>query len=94
MGNLLGKSGGKTSETDKALLQLKIQRDKLKQYQKQLQNRHDRETEVARECMKRGDKRRAVLALKKRKYQIQLLEKTDTQLLNIEELVHDIFRVW
>ena len=34
-----------------------------------------------------GNKRKALLALKKKKYQEVLLEKTETQLINLEELV-------
>jgi len=38
--------------------------------------------------LKNGDKKKALLALKKKKYQEQLIEKVDTQLMNIEELVN------
>lgn len=72
---------------DRAILDLKVQRDKLRQYQKQLERVQDRETELAREAMKRGDKRLALLALKKKKYQETLLEKTDGQMILLEQLV-------
>jgi len=38
-----------------------------------------------------GNKRQALLALKKKKYQETLLSKTDEQLLNLEQLVSDVF---
>lgn len=46
-----------------------------------------KEVEAAKVALQQGNKRKALLALKKKKYQEQLLEKTDQQLLNLEELV-------
>ncbi|KAF0450498.1 Snf7-domain-containing protein [Gigaspora margarita] len=87
------KMGNKTSKItsqDRAILDLKIQRDKLIQYQKKLQVISDKETEIAKKALRNGNKRGALLALKKKKYQEQLLKKTDTQLLNLEELTQSI----
>lgn len=75
---------------DQAILDLKIQRDRIQQYQKRILVVLEREHEVARECLAKGDKRRALLALRKRKYQEQLLTKTDKQLENLEELTQNI----
>lgn len=47
----------------------------------------DKEVQAARNALRQNDKKRALLALKKKKYQEQLLEKTEQQLLNLEELV-------
>jgi len=44
----------------------------------------DRETEVAKECLARNDRRRALLALRRKKYQESLLSKTDGQLAQLE----------
>lgn len=66
---------------------MKIQRDKLRQYQKKIQTVLDREHEIAKEMVAKGDNARALLALRKRKYQEQLLLKTDGQLQALEELV-------
>lgn len=66
---------------------MKIQRDKLRQYQKKIQTILDREHEIAKEMVAKGDNARALLALRKRKYQEQLLLKTDGQLQALEELV-------
>lgn len=46
----------------------------------------EKEVQAAREALKQGNKKRALLALKKKKYQEQLLERTDQQLANLEEL--------
>lgn len=65
---------------------MKIQRDKIKQYLKRIQAILDRENEIAIECLRKGDKKRARLALRRRKYQEQLLKKADEQLERLEEL--------
>src|ERR1700761_3406323 len=66
---------------------LKLQRDKLKQYQKKIQFILDREHNVAKECLAAGQKDKALLALRRRKYQETLLSKTYGQLTTLEELV-------
>ncbi|KAG9288371.1 hypothetical protein G9A89_021402 [Geosiphon pyriformis] len=86
----MGQRGSKITSQDRAILDLKIQRDRLKQYQKKILVVVDKETQLAKEAIKKGDRRRALLALKKKKYQQQLLIKTDTQLLNLEELTQTI----
>jgi hypothetical protein len=83
----------KITPKDRAVLDLKIQRDKLRQYQKQLEFIQSRETELAKAFLAKGDKRRALLALKKKKYQDTLLEKTDGQMLMLEQLVKSPRRV-
>ncbi|RUS17182.1 Snf7-domain-containing protein [Endogone sp. FLAS-F59071] len=80
----------KITSQDKAILDLKVQRDKLKQYQKKIKIVVDKEIEVAKKHLAAGDKRRALLALKKKKYQETLLERTDAQLMNLEELTNSI----
>ncbi|TPX31688.1 hypothetical protein SmJEL517_g05063 [Synchytrium microbalum] len=94
MGNVFNKpaapQGRKITDKDRAVLDLKVQRDKLKQYQKKIQAVVDREVQVAKEHLKNGDKRRALIALKKKKYQLQLLDQTDNQLLNLEQLTNSI----
>lgn len=46
-----------------------------------------REHDVARHALARGDKARALTALRKRKYQESLITKTDNQLETLENLV-------
>ena len=50
----------------------------------------ERETDVARKLLRAKKKDRALLVLKKKKYQTKMLEQTDGQLLNIEEMVESI----
>jgi hypothetical protein len=69
---------------------MKNQRDKLQQYQKRITIVSERETEVARECLRRGDKKKALVALRRKKYQESLLENTDKQLAQLEQLVNDV----
>ncbi|KAI8575278.1 hypothetical protein K450DRAFT_262580 [Umbelopsis ramanniana AG] len=83
-------SKNKITDQDKAILDLKVQRDKLKQYHKKLQIVADKEVEIAKQSLAQGNKKKALVSLKKKKYQEQLLEKTDAQLMNLEELTNSI----
>lgn len=76
--------------TCRAILDLKNQRDKLKQYQKRITVLTDRETQIAKECLAQNDRRRALLALRRKKYQESLLEKTDGQLAQLEQLASQV----
>ncbi|KAI0053373.1 hypothetical protein FA95DRAFT_1481641 [Auriscalpium vulgare] len=80
----------KITSQDRAILDLKLQRDKVKQYQKQIQFILNREHEIAKEHLAAGRKDRALIALRRRKYQEGLLAKTDGQLENLEQLVSTI----
>jgi len=80
----------KITAQDRAILDLKIQRDKLKQYQKKIQFVLEREHAIAKAHLATGQKERAVIALRRRKYQQSLLLKTDGQLETLEELVSTI----
>ncbi|KAM0723313.1 hypothetical protein Q7P37_001514 [Cladosporium fusiforme] len=88
MGNT--NSSNKISAQDKAILDMKNQRDKLQQYQKRIKVVTDRETEVARECLRQGHKEKALLALRRKKYQESLLSKTDQQLAQLQALTSDV----
>ncbi|XP_044153438.1 charged multivesicular body protein 6 [Bufo gargarizans] len=91
MGNIFGrKRRSRVTEQDKAVLQLKQQRDKLKQYQKKITLQLQREREVAKQLLHDGKKEKAKLLLKKKRYQEQLLEKTDNQISNLEKMVEHI----
>ncbi|KIP12488.1 hypothetical protein PHLGIDRAFT_20955 [Phlebiopsis gigantea 11061_1 CR5-6] len=85
-----GQSALKITNQDRAILDLKLQRDKVKQYQKKIKGVLDREHEIAKQQLAEGHKDRAMLALRKRKYQESLLAKTDAQLENLEQLVSTI----
>ncbi|KFQ02166.1 Charged multivesicular body protein 6, partial [Haliaeetus albicilla] len=66
------------------------QRDKLKQYQKRISLNLERERALARQLLKEGKKEKAMLLLKKKRYQEQLLDKTENQISNLERMVQDI----
>lgn len=83
-------STNKISSQDRAILNLKIQRDKLHEYQKRITVLTDRETAIAKECLSRNDKKRALLALRRKKYQETLLAKTDAQLAQLEQLTSQV----
>ncbi|KAJ2611841.1 Vacuolar protein sorting-associated protein 20 [Coemansia sp. RSA 1365] len=80
----------KITAQDKAILDMKVQRDKLKQFQKKVEIVLKREDSLARELLQKGDKSRALLALRRRKYQQQMINKTDMQLFNLQNLVEQI----
>jgi len=83
-------SSQKISAQDRAILDLKNQRDRLHQYQKRIIVLTDRETAIAKECLVRNDRRRALLALRRKKYQESLLAKTDAQLAQLEQLTSQV----
>jgi charged multivesicular body protein 6 len=86
----MGSSSSKVTAQDRAVLDMKVQRDKLRQYQKRIRTVLEREQEIAKECLQKDDKQRALLALRKKKYQQQLLAKTDKQLETLEQLTQSI----
>ncbi|KAL2872189.1 ESCRT-III subunit protein VPS20 [Aspergillus lucknowensis] len=88
MGNT--NSSHKISAQDRAILNMKNQRDKLHQYQKRITVLTDRETGIAKECLARDDRKRALLALRRKKYQESLLAKTDAQLAQLEQLTTQV----
>ncbi|XP_028268007.1 charged multivesicular body protein 6-like [Parambassis ranga] len=92
MGNLFGRKSppSRVTEQDKAILQLKQQRDKLKQYQKRITLQLEKERLLAKQLLKDGKKEKALLLLKKKRYQDQLLDKTEHQISNLECMVQDI----
>ena len=69
---------------------MKTQRDKLQQYQRRITVLTDKETEVARQMLAKKDKKRALLALRRKKYQESLLAKTDAQLAQLEQLTSNV----
>lgn len=69
---------------------MKVQRDKLQQYQRKITIITDRETEIAKECLRNGQKPKALLALRRKKFQESLLAKTDQQLEQLQRLMSDV----
>lgn len=70
--------------------QLKQQRDKLKQYQKRIEQSLTSERELIKKCLAMGRKDRARMLLRKRKYQEKLLEDTDNQMGQLDKMASDI----
>lgn len=69
---------------------MKNQRDKLHQYQRRITVLTDRETAIAKEMLAKGNKDKALLALRRKKYQESLLAKTDAQLEQLEKLTSSV----
>ncbi|KAK0546702.1 Vacuolar protein sorting-associated protein 20 [Tilletia horrida] len=90
MGAGNSKSSVKITAQDRAILDLKLQRDKIRQYRKKLQAVADRDHALAKDALARGERQKALTALRRRKYQESLLAKTETQLSTLEELVSNI----
>ncbi|XP_011685386.1 PREDICTED: charged multivesicular body protein 6 [Wasmannia auropunctata] len=84
------KQPSRVTEQDKAILQVKQTRDKIKQYQKKIEQSLEKERLLAKELLKNGKKDRALLLLRKKKYQEQVLSRADGQLENLERMVHDL----
>ncbi|KAI0232558.1 Charged multivesicular body protein 6 [Lamellibrachia satsuma] len=92
MGNLFfkRKKESRVTEQDRAVLQLKQQRDKMQQYQKKTESQLEQLRQVAKQLLAKGQPGKAKLLLRKKKYQETLLIKTGQQLDNIEKMVHDL----
>ncbi|QPG77269.1 hypothetical protein FOA43_004677 [Brettanomyces nanus] len=88
MGNV--PSSPKVTAQDKAILQLKLQRDKLHKASTKIQVIARKENQIARQSIRDGNRRRALLALKKRKYQKNLLDTIEKQSDTLETLISTI----
>lgn len=84
------KQPSRVTEQDLAILQLKQSRVKIKQYQRRIEQDLEKERLLAKKLIQNGQKDRALLLLRKKKFQEQLLSKTDGQLENLERMVHDL----
>ncbi|XP_065848594.1 vacuolar protein sorting-associated protein 20 homolog 2-like [Euphorbia lathyris] len=89
MGNMFVKKP-KITEVDRAILSLKTQRRKLGQYQQKLDEVIEAEKQAARDLIRQKRKDRALLALKKKKTQEDLLKQVDTWIINVEQQLADI----
>ncbi|SGY15323.1 BQ5605_C013g07326 [Microbotryum silenes-dioicae] len=80
----------KITSQDRSILDLKLQRDKLRQFQQRIQVVLLRESEIASLALQQGNKSRALIALRQKKYQQSLLTQTDQQLETLQKLVQSI----
>ncbi|CEP02253.1 Snf7 [Plasmodiophora brassicae] len=78
------------SDRDKAVYDLKVQRDRLKKFIVKNDALVVRETEVARELVKAKQKEKAKLVLRKKRLHESMIEKSMAKMANIEELVNSI----
>ncbi|CAK7897018.1 vacuolar protein sorting-associated protein 20 [[Candida] anglica] len=80
----------KITAQDRAIYQMKQQRDKLKQYQTRLSTVIDRQNNLAKEAILRKDLDRAKFYLRSKKQQETTISKTYEQLDNLEKLIGTI----
>lgn len=75
---------------DRAMFQMKQQRDKIKQYQKRINITMNRQTNLAQQALANGDRDRAKFYLRSKKHQQSTISKTYEQLDNLEMLIGTI----
>lgn len=92
MGNLFGvrRRAPLVTPQDRAVLQLKQQRDKIKIYQKRTEAEMANGTRLALSLFKNGMKDRALIVLRRKKMMEDILTRTEKQLATLESLVTDI----
>eukprot|EP01130_Rhizamoeba_saxonica_P015655 TRINITY_DN7071_c0_g1_i2.p1 TRINITY_DN7071_c0_g1~~TRINITY_DN7071_c0_g1_i2.p1 ORF type:complete len:151 (+),score=38.60 TRINITY_DN7071_c0_g1_i2:36-488(+) len=90
MGTIFGKQEDGFTDQDKAILKIKTQRDQLKKYSKQIEIVIEKENNLARQLMSQGKRNKARLCLKKKRFQENLLRRTEGNLINMEEMIYTI----
>lgn len=91
MGHLFSKKHtSKVTEQDKAVLQLKTTRDRIRQYQKRSEANLEKDRHLAKQLLQNGKKERAKLLLRKKRFIEEQLNKTDGTLENIEKMIQDL----
>lgn len=89
MGNTAS-TNPKITQHDKAVLQLKLQRDKLTKSKQKIQVVINRENQIIRQLVKDNNLEKAKLALRKKKRQQSLLDTLEKQSSTLEELIDTI----
>ncbi|RQM18967.1 hypothetical protein B5M09_012033 [Aphanomyces astaci] len=78
------------SSKDKAVLELKASRDRLKKYQSHLEHESAQLTEKAKQLLEKKQRDRAKLCLQLRKFKQQQIEQADTHLMNVLQMVDSV----
>lgn len=78
------------SDKDRASLEVQRHRDRLIKYEKSMNVKIERETQLCRQFLREKKRNKAKLVLRKKKFQQNLMEKARMQLLNIEEMIENI----
>ena len=78
------------SDADKASLELKRARDNLKRQQNAAELCIQQEKDMARELIKKGEKSKAVMVLKRKAMKEKLLERARGQMINVETMIANI----
>lgn len=84
------KSGGTISDADRAILDLKIARDKLRAYQAKLSKESETLTQQAVQLLKSGKRDRALLTVKFKRFRQDKIREIEGQLLTVEKMVNTI----
>ncbi|XP_050436339.1 charged multivesicular body protein 6 [Adelges cooleyi] len=91
MGMLFGKPKvSRVTHHDRAVLQMKQQRDTLKRYQQRVEILLEKERELAKKLISENRREQAKLLLRKKKYQTEQLERTEAALDTVEKLIQDL----
>ncbi len=78
------------SDADKAVLQLKIQRDSVKMNQRRIMGLRNQQEAACRQLLKRGMRDRALVALKQMKHQEKLIKQADATLDKLSQMTSQI----
>eukprot|EP01029_Cantina_marsupialis_P029452 TRINITY_DN780486_c0_g1_i1.p1 TRINITY_DN780486_c0_g1~~TRINITY_DN780486_c0_g1_i1.p1 ORF type:complete len:227 (-),score=103.46 TRINITY_DN780486_c0_g1_i1:183-863(-) len=84
------KKRGTVDGKDRAILDLKNARDKLKRYSKKMETEKNRLQSDAKEMLRLNKKQKALVFLKLKKYKEQMLSNADSQLFKLEEMIETI----
>lgn len=78
------------SDADRATLELKRSRDRLKKQEQQLENVIAKEKKIAQQLLQNKQKDKAILILKRKQMQEKMLERARAQMLNVESMISNI----
>lgn len=77
-------------EKDRAILNLKREKIRLQKYQSQQESIAERELQTAKELVRKGDKKKALIVMRQKKQREVIIEKTANMISNYETQINDI----